>query len=319
MKAMMIHHYGDPDQFALEEVPRPKLERGHVLVRVHGSTVNPLDALIRRGMARSFVWLKFPAVLGVDLSGEVVELGPGVEGFELGDRVYAFTGAGAGGGYGEFASVPQAYLARVPDNLDLVKAGAIAGVGATAYEAFTVHAPLKPGMRVFINGASGGVGTHAIQIARAMGAHVTGTCSPPKAELVARLGAEVIDYTTGEPFPGKGTYDVVLNAVRDVDEGPLRDLLKRGGTLVSIVGGPLDIAAAKISNLVRSTRTVPFLVSPKATALEGLSILIERGEVEPVVEKVYPLTDLAAAHRRVETGRVAGKVCIDLTTVHASA
>ncbi|MCA9705018.1 MAG: NADP-dependent oxidoreductase [Myxococcales bacterium] len=315
MKAMTIQHYGDVDQFELADRPAPSVPRGQVLVRVHGSSVNPVDAAIRQGLLARFIRLDMPAVLGVDVSGEVMAVGEGVERFAVGDRVYAYTGPGLGGGYGELATVPEEYLARVPERLDLVTAGSVPGVGATAYEAFTVHAPLQPGMRVFINGAAGGVGTYAIQVARAMGARVTGSCSPAKAALVERLGAQVVDYTTGEPFPGAGTYDVVLNAVREADEGMLRGLLRRGGTLVSIVGGPLDMVKAKVTNLVRATKTVPFIVSSKAACLEGISALIEDGAVEPVVEQVYPLAELADAHRRVETGRVAGKICIDVTSV----
>ncbi len=142
-------------------------------------------------------------MLGVDVSGEVVEVGEAARRFSIGDHVYAYTGVGAGGGYGELAAVAEESLARVPSNLGLVEAGSVPGVGATAYEAFTVHAPLGPGMRVFINGAAGGVGTYAIQVAKTIGCHVTGTCSTAKADLVSRLGAEVVDYTT-RAIPSRG-------------------------------------------------------------------------------------------------------------------
>ncbi|MCA9695134.1 MAG: NADP-dependent oxidoreductase [Myxococcales bacterium] len=310
---MITRQYGDVDQFELAEVPDPTPGPGQVLVRVHGSNVNPLDAALRQGLLKAFIRIELPAVLGVDLSGEVVALGEGARTFSIGDRVYAYTGAGAGGGYGELAAVREEFLAKVPERLDLVTAGVVPGTGATAYEAFTVHAPVRSGMRVLINGAAGGVGTFAVQIARALGAEVTGTCSTSKVELVARLGAEVIDYTKDDVY-ARGGYDVVLNGVREADEGRLRGLLKKGGTLVSIVGSPVDRITSKVANLMRSTKTVPFFVSPQAACLAGLSAMIERGAVEPVIEATYPLTEIPAAHRRIETGRVAGKLCVDVAS-----
>jgi NADPH:quinone reductase-like Zn-dependent oxidoreductase len=315
MKAMVIHRYGEPNVFELEDVEPPRPGPDQVLVKVHGSSVNPLDAGIRAGMLKSFVHLKLAAVLGVDVSGEVVEVGEKVKRFAVGDRVFAYTGVGAGGGYGELAVVAEESLAPVPENLDLVEAGTVPGVGATAYEAFSVHAPLSSGMRVFVNGAAGGVGTYAIQVARAMGADVAGTCSTAKAEVVSKLGAEVVDYTKGDPFAQKEKFDVVLNAVRGADEAALRGLLKNGGTLVTVVGEPVDMATSKLGNLVRSTKVIPFFVSSKSTCLEGLSKLIEDGKVELIVEKIYPLVELREAHRRVETGRVTGKVCIDVRSI----
>jgi len=309
---MMIRGYGPAEVFEPGQVEDPRPGPGQALIRVHGSSVNPLDAGIRAGTLKLFVSIEMPAVLGVDLAGEVVALGEGADRYSVGDRVYAYTGVGAGGGYGELAVVDERCLARVPERLDLVEAGSVPGVGATAYEAFTVHAPLGPGMRVFVNGAAGGVGTWAIQVARALGADVVGTCSTSKLELVRGLGAEPLDYTVGDPFSEKGAYDVVLNAVRGAPKGPLRSLLRDGGTLVTVVGSPVDAVTSKVGNLLRKTRLVPFFVSSESTCLEGLSELIAAGSVRPVIERTYPLGELAEAHRRVETGRVAGKVCIDV-------
>ena len=306
MKAMIIRGYGEPDVFELAELDPPEPGPGEVLVEVHGSSVNPLDAGIRRGLL-PFLELRFPAVLGVDLAGKVVARGEGATRFEVGDRVYAYTGVGAGGGYGALASVAETSLARVPERLDLVEAGTVPGVGATAYEAFTVHAPIGPGSRVFVNGIAGGVGLFAVQVASSLGAEVAGTCSPGKAELVRRLGGAPIDYTRGDPFTGRGGYDVVLNAVRGTDEAALRGLLGPGGKLVTIVGASSESTSDRVS----------FYVSSDATCLEGLSELIAAGKVDPVVERIYPLQELAEAHRRVETGRVTGKVAIDVRSAHA--
>lgn len=175
-----------------------------------------------------------------------------------------------------------------------------------------MHAPVKPGMRVFINGGAGGVGTYAIQIATALGAEVTATCSEAKSALVRDLGAtKVIDYARGDPFAtGHDSYDVVLNCVRGPSLAPMRKLLKAGGVLVTVTGNPLEAAVAKVRNLVSSRRTVAFVVLTSGELLEGLSALIEAGKVRPVVEQTYAWSELAEAHRRVETGRVAGKLAV---------
>jgi NADPH:quinone reductase-like Zn-dependent oxidoreductase len=208
--------------------------------------------------------------------------------------------------------VPEGCLARVPAKLSWAEAGTVPGVGASAYEALAVHAPVKAGMRVFINGGAGGVGTYAIQIAKALGAEVTVTCSAGKAALVRELGADrVVDYAAGDPFAsGKGSYDVVLNAVRGAPLGRLRRLLRPGGTVVTLTGIPPQAVLAKLRNLVSSRRTVIMFVTTSGAILAGLAKMIDEGKVRPIVERAYTWNELAEAHRRVEAGRVVGKVAV---------
>jgi NADPH:quinone reductase-like Zn-dependent oxidoreductase len=312
MKTMIIRRYGGPEVFEPAELETPRPGKGEVLVRVRGSSVNPVDASIRAGMLKLFVRLSLPAVLGIDVAGEVVDVGEGVTRFSKGDRVFAYTGIDRGGGYGELAVVPEMFLGRVPPSLGWAEAGTVPAVGATAYEAFTVHAPVAPGMRVFINGGAGGVGTYSIQVAKALGAEVTATCSKAKVELVRGLGADhVVDYTQGDPFAtGHDSYDVVLNAVRGPSLAPMRELLKPGGVLVTVTGDPLEEVEAKVRNLVSSRRTVSFIVKTSGELIEGIARLIESGKVRPVVERTYTWSELAEAHRRIESGRVAGKVAV---------
>ena len=164
MKAMIIKQYGEPEVFEPGEIETPKINDYEILVKVYGSSVNPVDTGIRRGLLKYFVKLKLPAIIGVDVSGEVVKVGRNVTKFEIGNKVYAFLGISKNGGYGEFVSIPESFAALVPDNLNITEAGTVPGVGMTAYEAFTVHAPVKKGMKVLINGATGGVGTYAKMI-----------------------------------------------------------------------------------------------------------------------------------------------------------
>jgi NADPH:quinone reductase-like Zn-dependent oxidoreductase len=313
MKAMFIRAYGGPDVFEAGEVETPQPGKRDVLVRCRASSVNPVDASIRAGKLKSFVWLKLPAVLGVDVAGEVVETGRDATRFKRGERVFAFTGIRNGGGYGEYAVVPEAALAIIPSKLSWAEAGSVPGVGATAFEAFTERAPLEPGMRVFINGGAGGVGTWAVQIAKALGAEVSVTCSASKAALMTELGADrVIDYTQGDPFAGDDRpYDVVFNTVRGAPLERLRALLRRGGSLVTITGDhPGQILTAKLRNLFSATRTVVFFVRSDGALLEGLGRLIEAGRVRPVIEKTYGWHELTDAHRRIESGRVVGKLAV---------
>lgn len=313
MKAMLIYGYGAPEVFTPGEIDTPHPRRGEVLVRVRASSVNPVDAAIRAGMLKYFVRLRLPAVLGVDVAGEVVGLGEDAKRFAIGDRVYAFTGIRQGGGYGEYTAIAEDGLALIPRALDWVQAGTVPGVGATAYEAFTEQAPLKPGMRVFINGAAGGVGTYAVQIAKALGAAITATCSGAKGELVRDLGADrVIDYTKEDPFAAVGPpYDVVLNTVRGAPLARLRALLRQGGSLVTITADhPGQILTSWLRNWFSSRRTVVFFVKTSGALLDGLGQLIEQGKVRPIVEKTYSWQELAAAHRHIETGRVTGKLAV---------
>lgn len=312
MQAMLIRRYGGPEVLTRGELPAPRPKKGEVLVRVRASSVNPIDGAIRSGLLKLFIRLQLPAVLGVDVAGEVAELGEGVSSFKKGERVFAFTGVTIGGGYAEFAVIPESYLARIPESLSWAEAGTVPGSGVTAYEAFTVHAPLKPGMRVFINGGSGGVGTYAVQIAKALGAQVTATCSTAKAGLLQELGADsVLDYTKADPFAtGHDSYDVVLNGVRGASQSALLRLIKKGGVLLDVTGTPLNAIAAKLRNLFSSKRTVQFMVQTSGKLLAGLAELLERRRVRPIVERIYTWEELPEAHRRIESGRVAGKIAV---------
>lgn len=313
MKAMLINKYGNPDVFYFGEIVKPKIKEDEILVKVFGSSVNPVDTGIRKGLLKSFVRLKLPAILGVDVSGEVVEVGTAVSKFKVGDNVYAFLGIHQNGGYGEFVSMPESFAALTPDNLNITEAGTVPGVGMTAYEAFTIHAPVKPGMKVLINGATGGVGTYAIQIAKYFDAEVTAVCSAGKVELAKQLGADIIiDYGKTDILQTKERYDVVLNCVRGIGFKKFLKLLKPGGKSVVIADNPVKIPLMKFFNLFSSRKSIFFFVKTDGQILEGLSGLIESGEVKPVIEKIYPWKELSSAHRHVEAGKIAGKIGIEI-------
>ena len=313
MKAMIIKQYGEPEVFEPGEIETPKINNYEILVKVYGSSVNPVDTGIRRGLLKSFIRLKMPAILGCDVSGEVVEVGKHVSTFKVGDRVYAFLGLRKNGGYGEFISIPETYASKIPDNLDITESGVVPGVGMTAYEAFTIHAPLKKGMRVLIIGASGGVGTYAIQIAKYFDAEVTAVCSTEKVKLASELGADkIVDYRNQDILSTKERYDVILNCVRGIGFGKIKNLLKSGGKSVVIAGSPLEMPLIKLSNLFSAQKTIPFIVKTDGAILEGLSGLIKSGDVKPVIQKIYSWRELSQAHRDVEAGGITGKIGISM-------
>jgi len=313
MKAMLIKKYGNPDEFYLGNTNKPTIKEDEILIKVYGSSVNPVDTSIRKGYLKSFVRLKLPAILGVDASGEVVEAGKSVRKFKVGDKVYAFMGISNNGGYGEFISIPETFAAKIPDNLDVTEAGVVPGVGMTAYEAFTIHAPVKIGMKVLIIGATGGVGTYAIQIAKYLGAEVTAVCRSEKVNLARLLGADyVVDYKSQNILSTKERYDVVLNCVRGIGFGKIKSLLKSGGKSIVIAGSPLELPFIKLSNLFSSKKTIPFFVKTDGTILERLSQLIQAGHVKPVIDKIYSWKELSEAHICVERGGVTGKIGISV-------
>jgi len=314
MKAMLIHKYGEPDVFQFGEIEKPQIEDNEVLVKTEGSSVNPVDAGIRRGLLRSFVRLKLPSVLGVDLSGEVVQTGKKVTKFKAGDKVYAFNGIFKNGGYGEFVAVPESFAAKTPQNITPVEAGVVPGVGLTAYEGLTLLAPVKQGMKILINGGGGGVGTFAIQIAKAMGATVTSVNSASKNDLVKGLGADhVIDYKVKDIFTDTERYDIIFNCVRGASSSKLKKLLKLNGKILIITGNPLSTPFVKIANWFSSKKSISFMVKTSGKNLAGLTKLIEEGKVKPVIEKTFSWRNLAEAHSIVEQGRVAGKIAIEIT------
>lgn len=314
MKAMLIRKYGGPEVFEYGDIAMPEIKENEVLVKVAGSSVNPVDTGIRKGMLKAFVRLKLPAVLGVDIAGEVVETGKNVSLFKQGDRVYAFTGINKNGGYGEYIAIPESHTALCPKNIPLDEAGTVPGVGMTAMEAFCIHVPLQRGMKVLINGATGGVGTYAIQIAKYYGAVVTAVCAQRNIPFVQELGADIAeDYETKNILKTSERFDVIINCVRANNNLKFKKLLKPGGTLLVIAGNPPEILLLNISNLFSSKKAKMFFVKTSGNILQQLTGLIETGKVKPVIEKIYSWKDLAAAHNHLENGKVTGKIAIKVS------
>ena len=316
MKAMILKSFGGPDSFELNDVPKPVPQAGQVLVRVHATSINPLDYQVRRGDYPDLVPL--PAITGHDVSGVVESIGPGVSAFAPGDEVWytpqIFDGQGS---YAEYHVAAESIIARKPASLSHLEAASLSLVGGTVWEALTVRAVLRVGESILIHGGAGGVGHVAIQVAKAMGARVFTTVREANADFVRSLGADVvIDYTQEDyveaimrETAGHGV-DVVFDTIGGDTLSRSADALAQLGRVVSIV----DIAQPQ--NLVQAwgkNASYHFVFTRQNRGkLDELSALVERGQLRPHVGAVYSLADIPLAHARLESANngLLGKIAI---------
>jgi NADPH:quinone reductase-like Zn-dependent oxidoreductase len=319
VRAVIFHEYGDPSVLRIEDRPRPMPTGDQVLVRVAGSSLNPADVGSRGGQMRLVHARHMPHVPGNDVSGVVEACGPRVTAFVPGERVYALVGL-AGGAQAEYAVVAQSKLARAPASIPLVQAAAVPLAGLTALQALRGRARIQSPRRVLINGAAGGVGTLAVQIARAMGCHVTATCRGAKCAQVLALGAdEVIDYSREDFTRRAERWDVVLDAaiVKRFDE--VLPVLAPDGVLVSPRPTREAIVHVALKRIRRGPRAEMLITRASGHDLALLTAMIDRGELRPLVHRVYPMDEIQAAHREFESGRFAGKIVIQVGAEPAGA
>ena len=320
MRAIFYDRYGSPDVLRLREIDRPALQPDRVLVRVHAASVNPVDWHYLRGepyLVRISEGLRKPKtnVPGVDLAGEVEAVGESVTQFKVGDLVF-----GAGDGtFAEYALARERTLVPKPIGVSFEQGGAVAVAGCTALQALRDRGGLQPGQRVLINGAAGGVGTFAVQIAKALRAEVTGVCSTGNFEMLKSIGADhVVDYT-GDDFTRSGErYDLILDAVGNHSITSIRRALTAAGTAVMIGGGgsgrwlgPLvgPLKAMAVSRFV-GQRLVSMLAKITKEDLTFMSDLMASGQIEPVIGRTFPLSQAADAVRYLEAGHARGKASI---------
>ena len=301
MRAVGVRRYGPPETLTELEVPRPRIGPGDVLIRVVAAGVNPADCLLRSGRLRFAVRNKMPLVPGADVAGLVHEVGADVTRFRVGDRVWAMLPNTAGGGYAEYAAAAEKTVATVPPNLTFREAAGGPLAALTALQALRDHAGLEPGGRVLVNGASGGVGTFAVQIARVIGATVVAVTSGRNADLARTLGAdEVLDYTRDDVTAGEARFDVVFDAVNVLPFRKVRRVLKPDGVFVTVNPIAGRLSPPWLSRFRDGKRISSFLVRD----------WIVSGAVRPIIERSYPLTRAAAAHRHSESRRARGKLVL---------
>lgn len=310
MKAIGLNQFGGTEVLENVEVPKPKLTPDGVLVRVAAAGINPADWRLRNGQFRYFMSKERPFVLGSEVAGIVEAVGENVKRFHAGDAVYTMLSAAKGGGYAEYALVPQESVALVPSNLSLAEAAAVPLTALTALQALRDKAHLKSGEHALILGASGGVGTFAVQMAKAMGAKVTAVNSGRNTDLVRSLGAdEVIDYHQKDPATLNTTYDVIFDTVNFYPFPKVKHLLKPIGRMVTVNPGA-SFAPKWLKRLRGQSQLDGLFVQAKGDDLATISEWIAAGKVRPVVDQCYPLANAAEAHLYSETGRVRGKLVL---------
>jgi NADPH:quinone reductase-like Zn-dependent oxidoreductase len=305
MKAVRIHDFGGPEVLKLDDVARPVAAKGEVLVKVTAAGVNPVDWKVREGGLKS-LRPDLPQILGYDVAGVVEALGPGVERFKVGDQVFAYLSLTRGGGYAEYAAVPEGELALAPKKLDLNGAAAVPLAALTAWQALFDTAKLAEGQSVLIHAGSGGVGHFAIQLAKARGAQVFATSSEKNLAFLKELGADVaIDYRAQRFEEVAKDIDVVLETQGGDTLERSYGVLKPGGFLVSIVGAPPKAELEK-----RGLRGACILVRPNGKQLAELAAWIDAGKVKPTVSEVIPLAEAKRAHELSAAGHVRGKLVL---------
>jgi NADPH:quinone reductase-like Zn-dependent oxidoreductase len=324
MKAVVYHQYGSPDVLELTEVEKPAPKDDEVLLKVHAASVNPADWHLLRGkpyIARLQLGLRKPKdrILGCDVAGQVEAVGKNVTMLQPGDEVFGSPFMHGFGAFAECVCVSEDLLAPKPATLSFEQAAAVPLAASTALQGLRDHGRIEPGHKVLIIGASGGVGTFAVQIARSFDAEVTGVCSTRNVEMVRSLGAEhVIDYTQ-EDFTQSGqNYDLIFQLAGTRSPSECRRALTSRGTLILSSGesdgrwiGPVDriIKALVLSPFV-SQKMASFTFKPNKEDLQFLKQLIEAGTLTPVIDRTYSLSEVPEAIRYLENGHAQGKVVI---------
>ncbi|MEB3884115.1 NAD(P)-dependent alcohol dehydrogenase [Lyngbya sp. CCY1209] len=309
MKAVIINRYGSPEVLEYADVAMPKIGPEQLLVKVHATSVNPVDWKIRQGDLQLLSGFGFPKIPGSDLSGVVVEVGADVTQFQPGDEVYTFLNPLSGGAYAEYAAVPASTTAHKPGTITHEEAAAVPLAGLTALQALLDLGQMRSGQRVLINGASGGVGSFAVQIARAMETEVTGVCSTANLDVVRSWGADVVlDYTQVD-FTQQGTqYDIIFDAVGKQTFYNCEKVLQPDGIYVSTLPSLDNVGASVQSLFLPGKKAKLILAQPGRRDLEAMRDWIEAGKVRSHVHRSYSLSDVARAHGESETGHVVGKI-----------
>ena len=309
MKAVRFHAYGTPEVLVYEDAPKPEPAAGEVLVKVHATSVNPIDWKIRAGHLKGFRDYALPFILGWDVSGVVESAGPGVNGFKPGDEVYGFPDSSRNGAYAEYIAVNETKLARKPKSLDHIHAAAIPLAGLTAWQALFDTAGLTAGQKVLIQAAAGGVGHLAIQFAKIKGLYVAGTASGRNQEYLKQLGCYLpINYDTTRFEDVVHDFDAVVESMGGEVRTRSWKVLKKGGILVALIGPPPSEEDAK----AHGVRASIIWGQANAGQLAEIAGLADAGKVRPEIVAVFPLRDAAKAHQMSETEHVRGKIVLQV-------
>jgi NADPH:quinone reductase-like Zn-dependent oxidoreductase len=306
MKAVRIHAYTGLDDLRYEDAPRPRPGPGEILIRVHAAAVNPVDIAFAEGKMRERAPMTLPMILGWDVSGVVDELGEGATRFKRGDAVFSYLPGGRDGAFAEYVVAQEKDVLPKPRSLDHVHAAAIPLTGVTAWKSLVETARLSAGQSVLIHGGAGGVGTMAVQIAKARGARVIATASAKNLDHLRSIGAdEAIDYEATRFEDVVKDVDVVLDTVGKETQERSYKVLKKGGLLVVIVGKPSEEKAKEFG-----VRAVRVSAGSDAAQLAEVARLVDEGRIRPVVSEIFPLKDARRAFEQIKTRHTRGKLVL---------
>ena len=316
MKAIVYTEYGSPDVLQLKEVEKPSPNEDEVLIKIHAASVNVGDTLMARGAP--FVVRLSPGGLrepkhkipGGDIAGRIEAVGKDVKQFQPGDGVFGDIGECGFGAFAEYVAVPENALVLKPANTTFEEAAAVCQAAVVALQGLRDKGRIQPGQKVLINGASGGVGTFAVQIAKSFGAEVTGVCSTPNLDLVRSIGADqVIDYTQEDFTKSEQRYDLVFDNVANRSVSDYMRALRPEGVYVACAFSAAALFLGPFISMIGSKKAVQLIHSPNAEDLVFMKELLEAGKVVPVIDRRYPLSEVAEAFRYMGEGSQ-GKVVI---------
>ncbi len=307
MKAVVLKEYGDVNVLSYEDVERPAPNADDILVKVENIGVNPVEWKIRSGLGKEF-GLKLPYILGTEISGTVEEVGADVKNFKVGDEIFGSINMMRGGGYAEFALAKESEIAHKPKNVDFENAAAIPVGSLTAWKAIFETANLQSGQKILIHGAAGGVGSMAVQLAKAKGAYIYATASGKNEEFVRNLGAdEVIDYTKTKFEDVVKDVDVILDTIGGETQERSFEVLKKGGFLVSLVAPPSEELAKKFEVKAEMIQS-----GPNGKRLEEIAKLAADRKLKTHIETVLPLSEVKKSQTLSESGHARGKIVLSI-------
>lgn len=313
MRAAVITAYGPPDVLSVRDVPVPRPQADEVLVHVRATAINPKDTFIRKGRFKRLTGKRFPIRTGFDFAGEVAEIGPDVMDTLVGEAVYGMLNGWQGGACAEYVAVRPGRFCKKPQGVSFDEAAALPLVSLTALQALRDRASIATGMRVCINGASGGVGSMAVQIAKIMGARVTAISSPPNHDYLADLGADhCIDYRHGNITAPGQRFDIFFDVFGNRPFRSVIPVLSDRGVWVSTVIRPHVFLSVILTRLFSRRKARLVLVKSLRDDLEQVRLWVETGVLRPVVHSVYPLENIREAHVQQETKHTRGKIVIHM-------
>lgn len=306
MKAVRIHQYGNVDVLKTDEIPVPEITSDEVLIKIYATSINPVDWKVREGYLKGMNLHKLPLTLGWDLSGTIQKTGIAVTDFKIGDEVYSRPALDRDGSYAEYIAVKAIEVAQKPKTITHLEAASIPLVGITAWEMLLTTAHIEKGQKVLVHAASGGVGSIAVQIAKAKGCYVIGTTSESNIDMVKSLGAdEVIDYKKEDFSESLSDIDVVLDTLGGVVQEKSWKVLKKGGILVSITSNP----SAEMADKYGVKKGFVF-IGPNVPVLNELTTLIDSGKIKAIIDCVFGLDQIKQAQNYSQSGRAKGKIAI---------